>query len=489
MCFFVAQFNAIFRDTSGDREYQMHNAKSDLSAVLQACLDKGEEGLTTSWDEVNAPMIRHWAQAMGDHNPIYTDAAFASNTRHGGLVAPPTMLQAWTMKGLQGPAPGTSATDPLGSASTAIADAGYGAVVATNCEQVYLRYVRPGERLHHKSRLESISDEKKTGLGTGFFLTQLSEYFTEEGETVAEMRFTILCYKPAELAPKSPPPDHPGMTRDIDFFWQGLHEDNSLLIQRCLSCKALRHPTSPACPKCRSLEHDTVEASGRATLCNYVTMHQPLVPLFEHVRTVALVELEEGIQLLAGLVDSEQNELEKGAPLQLEAIQCDMALNVPMFRKAGQGMTMATQENDGVFFAEVAVGDQLPALEIDITTLMIVSTAIASRDYQDVHHDKDRAQELGSPDIFMNILTSNGLVGRYVTDWAGPEAILTAVKIRLGAPNYPGDKMVMRGDVIAKRAADGKHVVDLAVVGENSMGAHVSGTVTVDLLKSEPESE
>jgi acyl dehydratase len=132
------------------------------------------------------------------------------------------------------------------------------------------------------------------------------------------------------------------------------------------------------------------------------------------------------------------------------------------------------------------VGDTLPELEIDITPTLIVATAIASRDYQDVHHDKDRAQELGSPDIFMNILTSNGLVGSYVTDWTGPEAILMSVNIRLGAPNYPGDKMVMSGEVLAKHEQDGKHCIDLAVAGKNSLGTHVSAAVTVDLLKTAP---
>lgn len=147
---------------------------------------------------------------------------------------------------------------------------------------------------------------------------------------------------------------------------------------------------------------------------------------------------------------------------------------------------MSQQQFSNTYFDQISVGDKLPQLEIDITPTMIVSTAIASRDYQDVHHDRARAQELGSPDIFMNILTSNGLVGSYVTDWAGPEAILTSVNIRLGAPNYPGDKMVMSGEVIAKREDEGKCFVDLSVVGKNSIGAHVSGTVTIDLLKTAP---
>lgn len=145
---------------------------------------------------------------------------------------------------------------------------------------------------------------------------------------------------------------------------------------------------------------------------------------------------------------------------------------------------MSKQKFSNVYFDQVNVGDKLPALVIDITPTLIVSTAIASRDYQDVHHDKARAQELGSPDIFMNILASNGLVGRYVTDWAGPEAIIQSVKIRLGAPNYPGDTMEVSGEVSAKREHEGKYIVDLAVAGKNSLGVHVSGTVVVDLLNS-----
>jgi hypothetical protein len=130
-------------------------------------------------------------------------------------------------------------------------------------------------------------------------------------------------------------------------------------------------------------------------------------------------------------------------------------------------------------FAEVQDHDELAPLGIDITTSLIVATAIASRDYQDVHHDKPGAQALGSPDIFMNILTTNGLVGRFVTDWAGPEALLRSVKIKLGVPNYPGDRMELRGRVSARDAASRQ--VEIEVSGKNGLGYHVTGTVTVAL--------
>ena len=136
-----------------------------------------------------------------------------------------------------------------------------------------------------------------------------------------------------------------------------------------------------------------------------------------------------------------------------------------------------TFDPKGVRYADVEVGDELPTLPIELTRTLIVATAIASRDYQDVHHDPGLAQERGSPDIFMNILTTNGFVGRYITDWAGPNAVFKSTKIRLGAPNYPGDTMTMTGQVTKKE--DG--LVEVSLKGSNSRGDHVVGTVTLEL--------
>ncbi len=126
---------------------------------------------------------------------------------------------------------------------------------------------------------------------------------------------------------------------------------------------------------------------------------------------------------------------------------------------------------------EVQVGDELPSLDVEITTSLIVAGAIASRDYQDVHHDPGLAQERGSSDIFMNILSTNGFVGRFVTDWAGPDAFIRKVSIRLGVPNYPGDTMRMTGRVTEVEGS----VATVEVTGANSMGDHVTGTVEVEV--------
>jgi hypothetical protein len=128
-------------------------------------------------------------------------------------------------------------------------------------------------------------------------------------------------------------------------------------------------------------------------------------------------------------------------------------------------------------YAAVRVGEELPALEVPITATAIVAGAIASRDYPDVHPDRDLAVQRGSKDIFLNILTTTGYVGRYVTDWAGPEALLRCVDIRLGAPNYPGDVMTLSGRVVRKDAG----VVTVEVRGANGLGDHVTGHVDVAL--------
>jgi hypothetical protein len=139
-------------------------------------------------------------------------------------------------------------------------------------------------------------------------------------------------------------------------------------------------------------------------------------------------------------------------------------------------------------FSTVAVGDDLPVLELPITRTLIVSGAIASRDYQDVHHDSVLAKERGSQDIFMNILTTNGLVGRYVTDWSGPRSRLSEVNIRLGAPNHPDCIMTLTGSVTEKGelTEDGQYgAVTVSLRGANDLGDHVTGTVEVLLPVAE----
>ena len=130
---------------------------------------------------------------------------------------------------------------------------------------------------------------------------------------------------------------------------------------------------------------------------------------------------------------------------------------------------------------QIAVGDALPPFELNVTSTVIVAGAIASRDFMPAHHDPVFAKAQGAPDVFMNILTTNGYVARYVTDWAGPEAMLTSIKIRLGAPAVPGKPLRFSGRVAAKSEADGACVLELAVRAANDLGDHATGTVKLSL--------
>ncbi|WP_116109915.1 MaoC family dehydratase [Amycolatopsis ruanii] len=125
----------------------------------------------------------------------------------------------------------------------------------------------------------------------------------------------------------------------------------------------------------------------------------------------------------------------------------------------------------------IAAGTELPELAFDVTPTFVISTALATRDFQDVHHDRAEAVARGSKDIFLNILTDTGLVQRFVTDWAGPDALVRSIKIKLGVPCYAGDRLVFTGRVAS---VDGRVAV-VEVTGTGGLGSHVSGTVTVEL--------
>ena len=350
-----------------------------LFEELQAFVGKSSGAPSIARDAVNIPMIRHLADALGDRNPVYVDEEFAGRSVHGGIVAPATSLQVWTMRGLAPPAEacvddGASVADDGKTVSLldpmrVLDEAGFSSVVATNCEQDYPRYLRPGDLVSVSSVIESISDRKRTALGEGHFVTTLQTYRDQRGEVVGEMRFRILKFVP--------------VTRG--------------------DTHAASAPSRPPLP----------------------------VPLGPTQATPS-----SGIE----------------------------------------------RRRNTLSFDDVAVGAPIGELVIPLTPLLIVSTAIATRDYQDVHHDRDLAQQKGSKDIFMNILSTNGFVGRYVTDWAGPEAVLERVAIRLGAPNYPYDTMRLKGTVTSVlRGSGDRGTVELDVLGANSLGDHVVGHVRLTL--------
>jgi uncharacterized OB-fold protein len=304
-------------------------------------------------DPVNEPMIRHWCDAMEDANPIYTDFATAAKSVHGGIVAPPTMLQAWTMRGLKPPP--TSGPNAQEALWKIFDGAGFTSIVAVNCDQEYTRYLRPGDLLTHSVVLESISEEKKTALGEGHFINQRHTFRDQGGEVVGTMLFRLFKFKPGTgksaqkpaqkaaekpgLTPAKagadgkprPPRPRPGCTEDTLHFWEGLKQQK-LLIQRCTSCEKLRHPPEPMCPHCRSLEWDTIAASGRGTIYSFVVMHYPPIPAFDYPNPVGLIQLEEGVRVVSNLIGVPREEIRIGQPVRLEFVAFDDELTLHQFR-------------------------------------------------------------------------------------------------------------------------------------------------------------
>ena len=288
-------------------------------------------------DPVNQPMIRHWVEAVGDDNPIYTQPEAAEKSVHGEIVAPPVMLQAWVMRGVRPrPTDGGNARDEL---MTLLDDAGFTSVVATNCEQEYHRYLHLGDHLSTTTIIESVSDEKATGLGVGHFVTTRVDYRTDEGELVATMRFRILKFKPgtdrsspeAKEEQARPLRPRPALTQDNAFWFEGARQ-HRLLIQRCKECGTLRHPPRPMCSECRSYEWDVVDASGRGTVYSFVVNHYPQVPAFDYPLAVGLIELEEGTRLVADVIGVEPSEIQVGMPVELEWVDHDPDLSLPAFK-------------------------------------------------------------------------------------------------------------------------------------------------------------
>jgi acyl dehydratase len=308
----------------------------------------GASGPAVAPDEVNLPMIRHWVDALDDRNPIYLDFGLAAKTRHGGIVAPPAMIQTWTMgrPRIEGIAARGGAAEEIhpDNPISVLAGAGYPGTLATNSELEFQRYLRLGEQLRSSTVLESISEKKGTALGLGYFVTWVTHYEDARGEAVGRQRFRIFKFAPGSAGAAT--------------------------------------PSGPARPK----------------------------------------------------------------------------------------------RSD-----ESPAGEALPAFDLPVTATVIVAGAIASRDFMPVHHDRDYAKAQGAPDIFMNILTTTGYVSRFVTDWAGPEARLRSISIRLGAPALPGTTLRFTGGVASASRERDQRVVEVAIRAANELGNHASGSVVLTL--------
>jgi uncharacterized OB-fold protein/acyl dehydratase len=505
----------------------MDDGGAAIREVAARVAAAGECGSRSAPDPVNLPMIRHWVQAMGDTNPIYLDAELAARSVHGGLVAPPAMTQVWTMRGLQPADDDRDSGDPLGQMLAALDAAGFTSIVATNSEQEYHRYLRHGEQLTVRASLEDVTGPKRTALGEGWFVTTRSTWYAGT-EAVASMLFRVLKFRPR--AAQRPPGEalRPAVSRDTEFFWAGTAR-HELRIQRCAECGVLRHPPGPMCPACGAGKPDYVVAAGTGEVYSYVVHHHPPVPGRQAPFVVALVQLPEGVRIMGELLGAGPERVRIGMPVRAEFVRIDEDLTLPAWREDAAEAPAAAAPAAGAPAAGGAAaggaaaealaaeapaaeapaaeapaaeapaaggaaaggaaaeapateaagttgsGEALPELVLDVTPTLVISTAIATRDFQDVHHDRDQAVQRGGKDIFVNILTTTGLVERYVTDWAGPQALVRAIAIRLGVPCYAGDTLTFSGRVA--ESGNGDCVVE--VVGRCGLGDHVTGRVRI----------
>jgi uncharacterized OB-fold protein/acyl dehydratase len=290
---------------------------ANIAEAVEQIKAAGRSKARVGRDPVNQPMIRHWVDAMGDDNPIYIDETAAKAAGHPGIVAPPAMIQVWTMMGLGGVRPDD---DPIGPIMELFDNAGYIGVVATNCEQTYHRYLRPGEDVSVVAELTDVVGPKQTALGEGYFVSQKITWQVGD-EDVAEMDWRILKFRPKDADQTATVPDdldaesmmRPASSRDTKFFWDGVNA-HELRIQKRPD-GSLQHPPVPALWQDHNDEvepSDYLVASGKGTVFSFVVHHAPKVPGRTLPFVIALVELEEGVRMLGELRNVDPANVEIG---------------------------------------------------------------------------------------------------------------------------------------------------------------------------------
>jgi len=288
----------------------LHEALAEIKATVIAKSRLGR-------DPVNQPMVNSWVEAIGDTNPIYRDADAARAVGHPGIVAPPAMIQVWTMFGLAGERP---TDDPMGPIMKLMDDNGYIGVVATNCEQTYHRYLLPGEEVSISAEMGDVVGPKQTGLGEGWFINQHIVWRVGD-EDVAEMNWRILKFKPAAGAAEPSVPEdleansmmRPSESKDTKFFWDGV-KAHELRIQKRPD-GSLQHPPVPAIWQDKEVPTDYVVAGGKGTVFSFVVHHAPKVPGRTLPFVIALVQLEEGVRMLGELRNVDPATVEVGMPV------------------------------------------------------------------------------------------------------------------------------------------------------------------------------
>ncbi len=323
----------------------MPEEKKAFEAELYSWVGKEIIPPTPGLDLVNEPMIRQWAEVLGDENPVYTNKAFAEQSAKEGIVAPASMLWIWSMRGYAmafAEQQDLSKVDGQVRLHRWITEQGLTGVLGTNCDQEYHQELRPGDTVIANMVVKSISEEKATAMGNGYFIETLTTFKNQRDEIVGTMIFRVLRFKPAQ-APKpvneSAATENKALTRiksvrghDNAWWWNIVEKDKKLPIQRCTCCQTLRHPPRPFCNECQSGEWDHIESTLDGEIFSFIELHYPEIPGYTYPLICAVITLDEGTRIVSNVIDCKTEDVKIGMRVKGEVMQVDANNIIPQFR-------------------------------------------------------------------------------------------------------------------------------------------------------------
>ena len=291
-------------------------------------------------DDVNKAMIRHWAEVMGDESPVYTDEEAAAASSKGGIIAPPAMLLAWTMEGY--PMASNPVQDGQRRLHEIFDEHGYTGVLGTNTSTEMYRDLRPGDSVTSHMVFDSISEQKATARGIGYFIETLTTFTDQNGEVVGKQVFRVLKFIPNESnaaasasnveegSPALPTRIAAPRGHDNGWWWDAADE-GKMLIQRCTNCQTLRHPPRPMCGECQSVEWDSIESTMEGEIYSFTTLHYPKVPGYDYPLCCAVIQLSEGTRVVSNIVGIDHEEVRIGMKVKGKVEQVDEKSMLPQF--------------------------------------------------------------------------------------------------------------------------------------------------------------
>ncbi len=315
--------------------------RKDLEEKIHAFVGREVSAPTRGLDDVNAPMIRHYCEVLGDENPVYTDAGFAEKSSKGGLIAPPTMLQVWSMEGY--PMCQEPEMDVQRELHKVFDDSGFIGVLGTNTTSEYYRDLRPGDQVTTHCVIDSISEQKATARGIGYFIETLYTFTDQNDEEIGKLVFRVLKFIPNDSneadasddsgddgMPETPSRIASPRGHDNAWWWEAV-DNGAVLIQRCKSCKTLRHPPRPMCGECQSMEWDSIESSLDGEVFSFTQIHYPKFPGYPYPLVIGVISLSEGTRLIANIVGCEPEDVTIGMKVKGKVEQVDEKTMLPQF--------------------------------------------------------------------------------------------------------------------------------------------------------------